>query len=145
MADNVALQHKHIAAQCQTFASATSGSGVIIDARGYTFATFFMGFGTMTGADMTVAMKVEMDADSAMASATDITSAAITTVTSGGAADNQLRVLVIDLTRVSERYIRSVITTANTVTSCPVYVHCVLSNGPIHTVKADYSDYDANF
>lgn len=145
MADNVALQHKHLVAQCQTFASATTGAGVTIDARGYQFATFFIGLGTTVGADMTVDVKTQSDADSGMGSPTDITNGAATQITSGGAADNTLRVIVIDLKRVSERYIRSFVTTANTVTSCPIYVHCVLSNGPIQTLKADYSDYDANF
>lgn len=145
MPDNVALQHKHIAAQVQTFASATTGTGVAIDARGYTFATFFMGFGTMTGADMTVDLKIQSDDNSGFSSASDVTSAAITQVTAAGAEDNTLRVLVVDLTRVSERYIRSHITTANTVTSCPVYVHAVLSNGPVQMLKSGYSDYDQNF
>lgn len=145
MADNVALQHKHLVGQCQTFASATTGTGVAIDARGYTFATFFIGLGTTTGTSATVDMKVQSDDNSGFSSATDVTSAAITQVTAVESADNTLRVLVVDLKKVSERYIRSSITTGGTVTSVPVYVHVVLSNGPIQTLKSDYSDYDANF
>lgn len=144
MADNVALQHKIISCQAQTFASATTGTGIAIDARGYTFATFVLGLGTTNTSGSTLAFKVQSDDNSGFSSASDVTSAAITTF-DPAAADDTTRILVVDLKRVSERYLRSSITTTATTTSLPVAVMCILSNGPIATLKTDYSDYDANF
>lgn len=145
MADNPALQHKAVASQVQTFTSATTGTGPAIDARGYTFATFFVNLGTTTGTSATVDVKIQSDDNSGFSSATDVTGAAITQVTAAESADNTIRVLVVDLKRVSERYIRSHVTTGGTVTSIPISVQCLLSNGPIQPLKSDYADYDANF
>lgn len=145
MADIPALQHKAIIAQCQTFTSATTGTGQAIDARGFTFATFVIGLGTTTGTSATVDVKTQSDDNSGFSSATDITSGAITQVTSAESADNTTRVLVLDLRRVSERYIRTHVTTGGTVTSIPIGIVCFLSNGPVQTLKSDYADFDANF
>lgn len=145
MPDNVALDHYHIAAQCQTFASATTGTGVAIDARGWKRATFFLGFGTTTGTSATVDLKIQSDDNSGFSSASDITSGALTQIASVESADNTLYVFEVDLTRVSERYIRSHITTAGTVTSVPVYVHCVLSDGPIKMLRSNYSGSGDNY
>lgn len=144
MADNPALQHKIISCQTQTFTSATTGTGIAIDARGYAFATFSLGLGTTTASSGTLAMKVQMDDNSSFTSASDVTGAAMTTFVVDDA-DNTTRILVVDLSRVSERYIRSHLTTAVSATSVPVNVTCILSNGPVQTLKTDYADYDANF
>ena len=142
MADNPALQHKIISCQTQTFTSTTTGTGKAIDTRGYTFATFSIGLGTTTASSGTLAMKVQMDDNSGFSSATDVSGAAITTFVVDDA-DNTTRILVVDLTKVSERYIRSHLTTAVSATSVPVNVTCILSNGSIQTLKSDYADYDS--
>ena len=142
MADNPALQHKIISCQTQTFTSTTTGTGIAIDTRGYTFATFSIGLGTTTASSGTLAMKVQMDDNSGFSSATDVSGAAITTFVVDNA-DNTTRILAVDLTKVSERYIRSHLTTAVSATSVPVNVTCILSNGSIQTLKSDYADYDS--
>lgn len=144
MPDNPALANKIISCQAQTFASATTGTGIAIDTRGYTFATFILGLGTTNTSGSTLAFKIQSDDNSGFSSASDVTSATITTF-DPASADDTTRVLALDLTRISERYLRSSITTTATTTSLPVAVTCILSNGPVSTLKTDYSDYDANY
>ncbi len=126
--------------QCQTFASATTGTGTIVDTRGYTYLTVFMAFGTTTGSSATVAAKIQRDSDVALGSPTDMAGWTFGTIASVESADNTMYLLHGPINDTNmERYIRSTITTGGTVTSVPVQITYLLSNGPVVPTSADYT------
>ena len=129
-------------AHCSTFTSATTTTGIVIDARGYTYLTLIMGFGTCTGTTPTLLMKCTRDDNSGMSSATDMAGWTTGTIAGVEALDDTTHIIHGPINDTNmERYIRTSITTGATVTSIPVCVIAILSNGPTVPTSANYTTY----
>lgn len=121
-----ATAHKVVVALLsQSITSATATAGTAIDTRGFEggYAVFTVNAGTFTGASPAMAVKVQEDDNSGFTSASDVSGAAFTSLTTANDAAVYAAQVKI---QARERYLRVLATSSGTITAIPIGVTCTL-------------------